>query len=263
MKRTLLATLALLLHSMSVLALPSGDEIADRVNARDEGLSVSRLLRMELTDKRGKTRVRETKAFRVYEGQDKKTAIFYLSPNNVKDTAFLTYDYAQASQEDDQWLYLPAMKKVRRISASDRGDYFLGTDFTFEEIKLETRISKIDYSRKTLSTDSIDGHSCIWVESIPASNKIAKELGIGRRQDCIDDSLWMIRKSEQWDTKDRYLKTIIFSDIRRVDGIWTAHSIKVENHQSGHKTHFEFSDVDYSQNIPDSIFTANGIKRGI
>jgi hypothetical protein len=114
--------------SHSANKLPDGDTIAQRINARDEGESVSRDLKMEMTDKRGKTRIRETSGYRKYYGSDKKTIIIYRSPKNVKGTGFLTFDYADTQHDDDQWLYLPAMRKVRRISASDRGDYFLGTD---------------------------------------------------------------------------------------------------------------------------------------
>ena len=130
-------------------ALPAGDEIARRINARNEGEVVSRHVTMAMTDRGGTERVRETKGFRKYFGKEKRVVIFYLSPANIKDTAFLTYDYPEADRDDDQWLYIPAARKVRRISASDRGDYFLGTDFTYEDIRKETKVGIEDYSWKT------------------------------------------------------------------------------------------------------------------
>lgn len=105
--------------------LPDGDEIARRINARGEGVAVTRNMTMEMTDRSGKTRRRQTPAFPKYYGDEKRAVIFYLEPKNVKDTAFLTYDYPEPGRDDDQWQYLPAMRKVRRISASDRSDYFL------------------------------------------------------------------------------------------------------------------------------------------
>ena len=179
---------------------PSGKEIAERINARDEGQSVSRNLLMEMIDKRGKKRVRETRGFRKYYGDEKRTVIYYLSPKNIKDTAFLTYDYPEANKDDDQWLYLPALRKVRRISASDRGDYFLGTDFTYEDIKLETRVSIEDYNRKTIGEGTIDGYECYIVENIPVSEKVAKELGYGSIKSWVDKDIWIIRKAEYTDT---------------------------------------------------------------
>jgi len=243
--------------------LPSGDEIARNINARDEGVAVSRHLKMQMTDRHGKIRVRETRALRKYFGDEKRTVIFYLQPKNIKDTAFLTYDYVDNERDDDQWLYLPAMRKVRRISASDRGDYFLGTDFSYEDIKLETRVSLKDYTRKTLGEDEVDGFHCFIVEETAINTEIAEELGHLRRESCVDDNLWIVRKSKIWDPQNKLLKTTYFKDISLVQGILTAHTIEVENHKTGHQTRFSFSDVDYKGGVKDQIFTKNALKRGL
>ena len=243
--------------------LPSGDEIATRINARDEGVSVARNLTMQMTDRRGKTRTRETRGFRKYYGEEKRTVIFYLEPRNVKDTAFLTYDYPEAGRDDDQWLYLPAMRKVRRISASDRGDYFLGTDLTYEDIKLETRVSMTDYTRKTIGEEEVDGHHCYLVESKPVNEETAKELGYGRVEQCVDSEIWIVRRAKFWDTGGNLLKTSHFSDIRQVQGIWTQHRIEVENHKTGHRTRFLFSGVDYQGGVSDNLFSRIALSRGL
>lgn len=242
--------------------LPSGDEIARRINERDEGIAVSRQVTMEMTEASGKSRIRETQGFRKYYGREKRTVIFYLSPRSIRGTAFLTYDYPEPGRDDDQWLYLPALRKVRRISASDRGDYFLGTDFTYEDIKLETRVSLRDYRRKTVGEDEADGIHCLLLESRPASPEIAEELGYGKVLQCVDDRIWMVRRSQMWDLKGQPLKTIHFRDIRQVQGIWTPHLIEVVNHKSGHQTRFRFSNVDYQSGVEDRIFTQNALKRG-
>ncbi len=243
--------------------LLSGDTIAQKINARDEGIAVARNLKMEMTDRHGKVRIRETRAFRKYYGDDKRTAIFYLKPKNIKDTAFLTYDYADKEKEDDQWLYLPAMRKVRRISASDRGDYFLGTDFSYEDIKLETRVSIKDYTRKTIGEGEVDGFHCYLVEETAVDDETAEELGHLRRENCVDDTIWIVRRSRFWDLQNKLLKTTYFRDISKVQGIWTAHKIDVENHKTGHHTAFTFSEVDYSDAVSDRVFTQSALKRGL
>lgn len=243
--------------------LPSGDEIAQKINARNEGVAAVRHLKMEMTDRHGKVRVRETRAYRKYYGDEKRTVIFYLKPKNIKDTAFLTYDYADKQKDDDQWLYLPAMRKVRRISASDRGDYFLGTDFSFEDIKLETRVSMNDYTRKTIGEDMVDGFHCYIVEETAIDAETAEELGHLRRESCIDDNLWIARKSIHWDPQNKLLKTTYFKDISEVQGILTVHTMEVENHKTGHQTRFSFSDVDYNEGVNDRVFTQNALKRGL
>ena len=262
-KLLIIALLPVVYSNVISAELPSGDIIASNINARDEGIAVSRNLKMQMTDRHGKVRVRETRAFRKYFGDEKRTAIFYQKPKNIKDTAFLTYDYEDKETDDDQWLYLPAMRKVRRISASDRGDYFLGTDLSYEDIKLETRVSVKDYSRKTIAEDVVDGVHCYIVEETAIDNETAEELGHLRRESCVDDSIWMTRRSKFWDLQNNLLKTTYFKDISKVQGIWTAHTIEVENHKTGHHTVFSFSDVNYTDGVKDSVFSKNALKRGL
>jgi outer membrane lipoprotein-sorting protein len=260
-----LLVLTILLGGLSNAAdqLPDGDSIAQHINARDEGESVSRDLKMEMTDKRGKTRVRETRGYRKYYESEKRTIIIYRSPKNVKGTGFLTFDYTDKQQDDDQWLYLPAMRKVRRISASDRGDYFLGTDFSYEDIKLETRVSIEDYTRKTIGEDVVDDHHCVLVEMLPVNETVAKELGYGKGEICVDDTIWIVRRSRILDIQGNPLKTIHSSEIKQVQGIWTVHRMLVENHKTEHQTVFTFSNVDYNTPVDDSVFSKAALKRGL
>ena len=155
------------------------------------------------------------------------------------------------------------MMTNRRISASDRGDYFLGTDLSYEDIKLETRISIKDYTRKTIGEDVVDGFHCYIVEETAIDATTAEELGHLRRESCVDDTLWIARRSIHWDPQNKLLKTTYFKDISVVQGILTAHTIEVENHKTGHQTRFTFSDVNYNGGVNDRVFTQNTLKRGL
>lgn len=243
--------------------LPSGKSIADKTYAKDDGVSVSRKLTMELKDKRGKIRIRETTAMRKYFDQEKRLAIFYLTPTSVKGTAFLTFDYPDPSVDDDQWLYMPALRKTRRISAANRGDYFLGTDLTYEDIKLETRISREDYNYKTISKEIIDGSECFVLEGNPKNKSIAKELGYSKVKYWVDTKLWMLRKADSWDIAGNHLKTVTINEIKEVQGIWTYHKIVVNNHKTKHKTIFRFSDIDYKTPLDDAVFTKEALVNGL
>lgn len=243
-------------------SLPDADSIIAAVNQRDEGQWVSRALKMELIDKRGKVRFRDTIGHRRYFGDEKRTVLFYTAPSSVKGTGFLTYDYPEADRDDDQWLYLPALRKIRRISASDRGDYFLGTDLSYEDIKKESKIAAEDYRFKTIGLEQVDGYDTIVIEGTPVSEKAAKELGYSLVLWHIDPQILMSRKSIMWDVNGNRLKTILNQEIRQVSGIWTTHSIKVENHKTGHKTTFTFSDVDYEQEVNANMFEQRALRRG-
>lgn len=242
--------------------LPAADDIIAQVNSRDDGQQVTRKLTMELIDRRGKSRVRETTAYRRYYGEEKRTVLFYQSPTNVKGTGFLTYDYPDADTDDDQWLYLPALRKVRRISAANRGDYFLGTDLSYEDIKKESRIAAEDYTFVTLGTEEVDGHITYIIEGIPVDSETAEELGYGRVQWRIDPEIWMSRKTEMWDINGNALKTVRNENIEDIQGIWTSMRLTAVNHKTGHSTVFTFADVDYRTPVDDSMFEQRALRRG-
>lgn len=243
--------------------LPPGSEIVQKVNARDDGDSLYRKMDVELTDKRGKSRNQETITYRKYYDGEKRSIIFYTSPANVKDTGFLSYDYAESDRDDDQWLYLPALRRVRRISASNRGDYYLGTDLTYEDIKIDTRMSERDYVWKTTGESNVDGHSCYVLEGTPVNEKTQDELGYSKYVAHVDKDIYLVRKHELWDTNGNALKTIHFRDVEKVQDIWTVHETHVENHKTGHTTRLTFSDVDYSTEIDDDVFTEQSLQRGV
>ena len=267
-----IAGTALLTHKANASEVNSKEvmQIIDNINSVKEGEHVTRNLTMILIDKRGKERIRETKAYRKYYGKEKRTMLFYKKPTNVKGTSFLTFDYPDSTVDDDQWLYLPALRKVRRISASDRGDYFLGTDFTYEDIKLEGKIDLADYDHTLIATQEIqlpdsDGDiktiQCHVVQAIPKSKAIAKELGYGKMQFWVDQQTWLIRQSQYWDPKGKLLKTLVITDIKAVDGILTRHKMVVDNHKTGHHSEFLFSEVDYQTPVKDSLFTKRAMRQ--
>ncbi|NOX52568.1 MAG: outer membrane lipoprotein-sorting protein [Gammaproteobacteria bacterium] len=241
----------------------TGRAAMEKVVARDDGKFVTRTLTMELTDRRGKSRVRETRSYRKYFGEEKRTVLFYVSPANIKDTGFLTWDYPGEEIDDDQWLYLPAVRKIRRISATDRGDYFLGTDFSYEDVKNEAKPNLSDYEHQRLGVATVDGANCIIVEGLPVSKKIAQELGYSKVVSYIDTNIWISRKTEFWDTQGNPLKVIEARDIRLINGIWTTHELVARNHKTGHKTRFTFSDIDYLTPIDDNWFETRRLRRGL
>lgn len=247
--------------------LPDAATIVDRINQVEEGEHAVSNLHMTLTDKSGKVRTREAVSYRKYFGEEKRTLLFYQRPTNVKDTGFLTYDYADSEAEDDQWLYLPALRKVRRISASDRGDYFLGTDFTYEDIKKAGKLEKQDFDFETLGEEIIEvageAITTYKVAAIAKTPKIADELGYVRSLFWVNPHNWVIVKSDYWDQKERYLKTYTASRISKVNGIWTKHQLEVQNHKTGHHSRFEFSDVDYQTPVKDDVFTRRTLERGL
>ena len=109
-------------------------EIMQRVDARDDGDNMTARQEMILIDKNNHRRVREMTIFAKDEGRDTRRLLFFLSPPNVKHTGFLTYDYNSGDKDDDQWLYLPALRKTKRIASSDKSVAFMGSDFSYADM---------------------------------------------------------------------------------------------------------------------------------
>ncbi len=242
--------------------LPSGDEIVANVNARNDAKSLTRTMKITMTDKRGKSREQLTKTFRTYYEGEKRSTIFYVEPANIKDTAFLTYDYFSTEKEDDQWLYLPELRRVRRISSSNRGAYYLGTDMTYEDMKLDTRLSVSDYDYTVSGTESVNGNPCYVVEGVPKDTKIADELGYGKIRLYVDSVRWIQHKTLMWDVNGNELKTVLWEGWHEVAGIWVVEKMNVSNQKTNHSTLFLFSEIDTDSDIDEETFTERALKRG-
>jgi hypothetical protein len=242
--------------------LPPADEVVRRVNARDDGHVLSRTLVMELVDRDGGTRTRTTRTFRRDFGDERRSVMFFEDPANVKGTAFLAHDHADRARDDDHWLYLPALRKSRRVASSERGRSFLGTDFSYEEMKKETRLEPGDFVWSTAGEELVEDRRCVVLDGTAVDEATARELGYGRVRLRVDAEIWMPRLAEFWSPAGAPLKTIRLLEVREVQGIWTAHRVVASNLETGHRTTLLFRDVDYQSAVPEYLFTEDALRRG-
>jgi hypothetical protein len=124
---------------------PEARAIMEAVDARDDGDRQTADMEMVLIDKHGNQRVRRIKSFRMDRGEDDLRLMFFQHPADVKDTGFLTYDYDQADRDDDQWLYLPALRKTKRIASTDKSGSFMGSDLNYSDMT-SRELDDYDYS---------------------------------------------------------------------------------------------------------------------
>ena len=246
----------------TVTALEEMDAYQVIVNddEREDGDDRVADLEMTLINKRGQERIRKVKSYRKDYGEDDKSVMFFLEPADVKETAFLSWNYDDEEKDDDQWLYLPALKKVRRISSSNEKDYFMGTDFTYNDMgDLEIN----DYTYKHLEPEVIDGIECYHIEGMPKSKEVVKDTGYGRIERWIRPDIWMNVRAKFYDRKLRFLKELTVKDLEQIDGIWTAKTLVMENEQKEHKTVFTFSNISYNTELSDDLFSQRRMKKGI
>jgi len=126
--------MGILLSGMIFAQDLSGLEVIQKVYDRPTGNDMTGNLIMTIENSRGNQRVRKIKQFVKTVKNGEKKIMYFLSPADVKNTSFMTWSYDDASKSDDQWIYLPALKKVKRISSDSKGDYFMGSDFTYDDL---------------------------------------------------------------------------------------------------------------------------------
>jgi len=237
-------------------------EIMQQVEDRDEGDNMTSEMEMTLIDKSGSRRIRRIKSFTKFFGEDRYRLMFFQHPADVKDTGFLTYDYDTPEKSDDQWLYLPALRKSKRIATEDKSGSFMGSDFTYYDM---TRRITEDYDYKLLKEDTVNGARTWIIESIPRRKEIVEESGYTKSVLFVRQDNYMVIRGVHW-LKDGRLRYLEIMDLKQIAGIWTALEIHMTTKAGKavtHKTELKFSDVKFNQNLADDMFTVRVLEKGL
>jgi len=244
-------------------AQPSGRDIAEQVHARAEARATQRVIRMTLTPQRGRPRERTAIVMKQQDDAVQKTRITYTAPKRARGTSFLSHDYAEAGRTDGRWLYTPAIRKVRRIPATERGKSFQGTDFSYEDMQSDLKFDLDDYRFRYEGRDDSAGRIRHRISGKPVSSAIAHELGYGGFTAVVDGRTWLPVEIDFTDPDGAPLKTVTIADTRNIDGYWTPTLIEAVNHQTGHRTTFRYEDVSYPRSLPGHLFQPGGLLRGL
>jgi len=232
-----------------------GLAIAQEADARDIGWGDSQAsMVMVLRNKAGKESKREVRvrSLEVTGDGDKSISIFD-KPADVKGTTFLSHTHV--AKPDDQWLYLPALKRVKRISSANKSGPFMGSEFAYEDISSQ-ELDK--YSYKYLGDEELDGVKMFKIESTPTYAK----SGYTKIINWIDQEHYRAFKSEFYDRKGALLKTLVASDFQQyLDKYWRAGKLSMTNHQNGKSTDLIWEGYKFSSGLTDADFTQASLKR--
>lgn len=232
-----------------------GLEIAREVDARDQGFGdTMSVLTMTLRNRHGEevTRQMRSRALEVSDDGDKSMIIFE-DPADVKGTALLTFSHK--TSDDDQWLYLPALKRVKRISSSNKSGPFMGSEFAYEDLSSQ-EIEK--YSYKYLRDESLAGLPCFVIERYPAD----KRSGYTRQVVWIDQDEYRVRKIEFFDRKESHLKTLVMSDHKLyLEKFWRPLKMEMLNHQTGKSTDLSWSEYKFRNGFDERDFDRNSLQK--
>lgn len=218
-------------------------------------------LRLRIVDRRGSERTRTLVIYtKKYPEDRNRTLLFFESPPEVKGVGFL--QWADSHAKDEQWLYLPELKRVRQISAGAKHESFVGTDFSYDDLAIISQITEWtanDARTDLVRDEQLDGRACHVIEYAPTG----KDLTYGKILDWLTaDDLTML-KFEMYDKSVRLEKVLTLSDIRKLGEIPTAFHMEMQNVQGGSHTVVDFSEIKYDTGQPDDRFTQRALEHGL
>jgi outer membrane lipoprotein-sorting protein len=233
-----------------------GLAIALEADRRDTGFNdYTAELQMILKNKHGKESVRKMrmKVLEV-EGDGDKSLTVFDNPRDVKGTAFLNFTHKVG--DDDQWLYLPALKRVKRISSRNKSGSFMGSEFAYEDISSQ-EVEK--YTYKWIRDEIYEGQPCFVVDHYPVDKK---NSGYTRQLTWVDKKEYRTLRIEFYDKKHSHLKTLTFAGYNIYLGkYWYADTLYMINHQNGKSTTLEFSNYTFRTGLKPTDFNKNSLKR--
>lgn len=237
-------------------------EIMEKVDARDDGQTLEQDMLMVLIDKNGNQRTRDLKSYTKDFGQDEHRTLFFKSPADVKNTGFLTFDYDDSAKDDDQWLYLPALKKVKRIPTTDKSSSFMGSDFSYFDM---TDRDLDNYDFKILKETQVRGHDAWMIQSTPNNQEVIDESGYAKTIVIVRKDNFMVVRAINFMTngKKKYLD---LTKIHKEDGVWLVDEMTMttkKGKRTLHKTILNFNNIKLNQEIDDGVFTSRRIEKGL
>ena len=243
------------LYTHAQTAEEKGLAIAEEVALRDEGFGDSTAaMVMTLRDKYGNERPRymRNRTMEVSDDGDKSIIVFD-NPGDVKGTAFLSFTHKVGS--DDQWLFLPRLKKTKRISSSNKAGSFMNSEFAFEDIASQ-EVEK--YTYKYLRDDELDGVKTFVVESDPVDPK----SGYSKLETWVDAERYIPLKVNYYDRGSKLKKTLQITDYNQyLEKFWRADTWTMVNHQTGKSTVLKFAEYQFKNGFTDKDFNKNSLAR--
>ncbi len=209
---------------------------------------------MTLRNKQGQESRREIRLRDLeIDGDGDKSLSIFDNPRDVKGTAFLSFTHAL--EADDQWLYLPALKRVKRISSANKSGPFMGSEFAYEDLTSQ-EVEKFTY--KWLRDEVLNGRDTFVIERFPAY----EHSGYTRQVVWIDSTMYQPLKIEFYDRKDSLLKILEMTDYAQyLDRYWRPAKMLMRNQQNGKSTTLDWSDRQFASGLSDRDFDKNSLKR--
>jgi hypothetical protein len=242
-------------------AAPSAREVMDKVAEARKLDGSEAVVTMKIINEGGQERVRKlSMATKLYDGGKTEKRIYrFLDPADVKGTGLLVYDYD--AKADDIWVYLPAMRKTRRIMSSERSKSFMGSEFSYGDFNIP---SPDDYKLTLKGDESAGGEDCFVIDLEAKSKEIAESEGYSKQTFWVSKSKFAVRKGLYYDLEGKLLKELNTSDIKLLDSgkqRYRAMKMEMVNKQNGRKSVFITDQVASAPSTDDEYFTTRYLER--
>lgn len=239
----------------------SADQILEKVRNRPDGKDNFAKASLILKEKDGSARTRNLYFLQKDYGKDDHLTLSFYEPADVKGVVLQSINYDEMKDvEDDQWMYLPAMRQIRRISASDKRGSFMGSQFSYIDLD---RLRVTDYQQKLLGSEQVGDWGCYLIERIPASLEVKNRTGYEKVHVWVDKETFVVVKQAFFDAKGVPFKEFIAKDLKKIDGVWTVTHSVMQDLVTQRASDLVFSDVHYDVGLDDSYFKKNIMRRGI
>ncbi len=240
----------------------SGFTIMEKVYSKKQGDTISSTIEMVLTGTDGKQRKRRMEAFTKRYSYVTKRVFFFLSPKDVKGTALLTFDYPSRDKQDEQWIYLPALHKTKRISSGNRSGSLMGSDFSYGDM---TQKSIESYTYNLLREQEKDTHREWIIEALPRDETTVNEYGYSKSLYVIRQDNFVITRAVHWLAKSKKLKYFEVVKLQQFGEIWVPVEVlakTVRNGKTLHQTRLISTKTHLNQPINDDLFTKRRLEHG-
>ena len=255
--KTFLTLLVILMLTLRLTGLTAQDgrEIMEKSREAAKMHGLEAVSTLKIMDARGRERVRQTSmASKLFTNTNtEKRIIRFLSPADVKGTGMLIYDYE--NENDDMWIYMPALRKTRRIISTEKSRSFMGSEFSNADMSAP---NPDDFIYNLVDTENVEGMACWKVKVVPADENVLDEMGFDMKLVWISQEDYVLRRAEYFDEDGELVKILSASNVKLLDPAgkkYLATRMEMENVQNGRKSVMIMDKVEFNPGIKDDYFT--------
>ncbi len=242
---------------------PKALEIMRKVEEKETGDNVVWDITMTLIDKNEKERVRKIRSFSKKKEKESLSITFFLHPADVKNMGSLIHSYGNPDKDDDYWIYLPSLRKVKRIASSEKGGSYMGSDFSYADMspkKLD------DYNIELKGNRDVRGHKTWIIQMVPLSEKVIEETGYVKSYLCVRQDNYVVVQAIMVMKERGHKKYLDVTKLENIDGYWIStetHMTKRKGKLLIHKTILKIDNIKFDQNLSDDLFTRRKLEKGL